>query len=79
MLCNARIKAPSQPTGPICPHCGAGEMHPREHKVLIRAYKVVDKRGRDWSQCLVCAGFYQPVTFVETPQNYDSRAGWFMD
>lgn len=40
-----------------CPNCGSPEMHPDGDKLLIRAYKVFDDGGT-WSQCLVCAGYY---------------------
>jgi hypothetical protein len=58
-----------------CPHCGASEMHPTEDWLLICAFKVYDSQGA-WSQCLVCAGYY------DEELNYDEEAGdpnkgWF--
>lgn len=60
-----------------CPRCGAKEMHPEQPpRLLIRGHKVRDAAG--WhSQCLVCAGAYD-ANLVETPDNYDSRRGWFL-
>ena len=46
---NNRSKASLRPSIQ-CPRCGAEEMHPVDHTLLIRAYKV-----DDWSECLVCA------------------------
>ncbi|KKL70834.1 hypothetical protein LCGC14_2100970 [marine sediment metagenome] len=40
-----------------CPTCGSPEMHPDGDKLLIRVYKVYQD-GLEWSQCLVCAGYY---------------------
>lgn len=59
-----------------CPTCGNGEMHPTEHKLLIRAFKVTDARGH-WSQCLVCAGYYDSA-LAETPASFDKAKGWFV-
>lgn len=59
-----------------CPTCGSGEQHPsRDDANLIRAFKVHDGR-RWWSQCLVCAGYYDK-DLKETPDNYDRNSGWF--
>jgi len=60
-----------------CPTCGANEMHPTEQKLLIRGFKVCDEKGRWWSQCLVCAGYYDKATLLETPDKFDRNAGWF--
>jgi hypothetical protein len=63
-----------------CTTCGAEETHPRETgKVLIRAYKVCDERGRWWSQCLICSGHYRAVSLDENPANHNPKAGWFVD
>lgn len=61
--------------GLVCPECGAQEMHPNGEVVLIRGFKVLDG-GHWWSQCLVCAGYY------DKDLNYDNdagnaEAGWF--
>lgn len=58
-----------------CPTCGSGEMHPTEHKLLIRGLKVCTE-GYWWSQCLVCAGHYD-AQLNDTPGNYDPKLGWF--
>jgi len=44
-----------------CPKCGNPESHPTKNLILIRAFKV-----DDWSQCLVCAGHFDPKTLEET-------------
>lgn len=59
----------------VCPNCGAGEMHPNGDMLLIRGFKV-HMDGHWWSQCLVCAGYY------DKDLNYDAEAGrtdegWF--
>jgi hypothetical protein len=54
-----------------CPTCGNGEMHPDGDKLLIRGFKV-----DNWSQCLVCAGYYDK-DLNETPENFDKSKGWF--
>ena len=59
-----------------CPRCGAGEMHPRENWLLIRAFKVLDN-GHWWSQCLVCAGYYDADLNVLGDAHMDSKKGWF--
>jgi len=57
---------------PWCPTCGASENHPyRTDRVLIRGFKV-----DDWSQCLVCSGYYDS-DLNETPENHDPDKGWF--
>lgn len=62
-----------------CPRCGNGEMHPREHKLLIRGYKVHDSKG--WcSQCLVCAGYYDKnLNYIPNPINPPAHAGWYLE
>lgn len=67
-----------------CPHCGNGETHPNdtdkpifERRLLIRGFKVCDDKGYWWSQCLVCAGYYNPATLEETPELFDRAKGWF--
>ena len=66
-----------------CPRCGAGEMHPAdigkplsEQRLLIRGFKVSDAKGHWWSQCLVCAGYYDKA-LNETPKNFTRHQGWF--
>lgn len=66
-----------------CPTCGAQESHPTNpNKVLIRAFKVLD-RDHWWSQCLVCAGYYnadltrRPIGSDGINPDYDHNAGWF--
>jgi hypothetical protein len=65
-----------------CPKCGAGEMHPDGDKLLIRGFKVYADRHW-WSQCLVCAGYYdenlkvKPVGSNGRDPDYDRSAGWF--
>jgi hypothetical protein len=57
-----------------CPTCGAEEMHPDGKHVLIRGFKV-ETNGHWWSQCLVCAGFYDKnLVPVATG---DKQKGWF--
>lgn len=60
-----------------CPKCGNGEMHPRLPYLLIRGYKVIDADGKDWHQCLVCAGTYHKDTLELTEENYSHKEGWF--
>jgi hypothetical protein len=46
-----------------CPTCGATECHPKEAaKILIRGFKI-----DNLSQCLVCAGYVDPVTLEKRP------------
>ena len=59
-----------------CPHCGAGEMHPNGETLLVRAFKVQTESGYWWSQCLVCAGYYDK-DLNETRENFDPSKGWF--
>lgn len=60
-----------------CPLCGASECHPSEGgRVLIRGFKV-----DNLSQCMVCAGYYDPDTLVvrsvrERPAGWEDK-GWF--
>jgi hypothetical protein len=50
-------------------------MHPDGDKLLIRGYKVSDSEGH-WSQCLVCAGYYDEnlnvIDLAARPEG-----GWF--
>ncbi len=63
---------------PMCPTCGAGEMHPTKELLLVRAYKVTDQEG-DWSQCLVCAGAYdEDLNPIEGLTRKDLTKGWFV-
>lgn len=78
---NVRIKVVD---GLRCPTCGADECHPTmKDAVLIRAFKVGDKNGHWWSQCLVCAGYYnadltvKPVGKDGINPDYDQNLGWF--
>jgi hypothetical protein len=65
-----------------CPHCGAKEMHPDGDKLLIRVDKV-HTGTRWWSQCLVCAGYYnedltaKPIGVDGLNPDYDRSKGWF--
>lgn len=64
----------------MCPECNAPENHPTDHDaVLVRGCKVVDEDGNDWSQCLVCSGYYDPKTLAETPDNHNPEKGWFSE
>lgn len=54
-----------------CPTCGAGEMHPDGEHLLIRGFKV-----DNWSQCLVCAGYYTKDLEV-IDENMRPEGGWF--
>lgn len=58
-----------------CPKCGAKEMHPNGRWLLIRGYKV-HHRGRWWSQCLVCAGYYTK-DLVVIDLDAKPEGGWF--
>jgi hypothetical protein len=66
-----------------CPVCGAEEMHPDGDKLLVRGFKRCDKTGYWWSQCLVCAGYYdenlnvRPVGSDGINPDYDRKKGWF--
>lgn len=67
-----------------CPKCGAEESHPHdahkpllERRILIRGFKVQTADGHWWSQCLVCAGAYDPTTLTETPDKFNRDSGWF--
>ena len=58
---------------PWCPKCGASEEHPEDDdKVLIRGYKV-----DNYSQCLVCSGYYNSETLQPAPEKHDPNKGWF--
>lgn len=59
-----------------CPNCGAEEMHPNGKVVLIRGFKVCDDNGHWWSQCLVCAGYYDK-NLVYNNDAGDREKGWF--
>jgi hypothetical protein len=62
-----------------CPRCHNGEEHPHSKEmILIRGFKVCDKRGRWWSQCLVCSGYYNPLTLAVTPDSHNPEEGWFV-
>lgn len=64
-----------QVKGLSCPKCGNGEMHPSKDVLLIRGYKVFDE-GSWWSQCLVCAGYYDKDLNYDQTKG-DSNKGWF--
>ena len=62
-----------------CPDCNAWALHPYlkipgtdQPRVLIFQNK---KPGKH--QCLVCSGFYAPVTYDDTWQNHNEDLGWF--
>ena len=59
-----------------CPTCGAEELHPTEHKLLIRGFKIQDEAGKWLSHCLVCAGYYDEH-LVELPTPTHPNLGWF--
>lgn len=66
----------------FCPTCGNGEIHPAdtgkpvlERRWLLRPNKVHDGKCW-WSQCLVCAGYYDK-TLTETTDTFDREKGWF--
>jgi hypothetical protein len=61
-----------------CPVCGAQEMHPTLALLLIRGFKVSDSEGRWYSQCLVCAGYYDS-NLEYTPLAGDPEKGWFSE
>ncbi len=55
-----------------CPKCGNPEVHPTmKDACLIRAYKV-----DNYSQCLVCSGYYTKDLEL-SPENHDKSKGWF--
>ena len=58
-----------------CPVCGAEEMHPNGHQLLIRGFKVFDTDGAR-SQCLVCSGGYNK-DLEWTQSSHDTSKGWF--
>lgn len=61
-----------------CPKCGAIELHPWiKDSLTIRGFKVTDEEGRAWSQCLVCAKYYDKKTLELTPEKYEPSKGWF--
>jgi hypothetical protein len=57
-----------------CPTCKSPEMHPNNEWCLIRAYKVHDE-GKWWSQCLVCAGYYDKN--LKPIKGKKPEGGWF--
>lgn len=65
-----------------CPKCGSPEMHPDGDKLLIRGFKVYNHM-KWWSQCLVCAGYYNPDLTVKpvgsdgVNPDYNHNGGWF--
>jgi len=59
-----------------CPMCGAEEIHPNGKHVLIRAFKVEDK-GHWYSECLVCAGFYDKNLNPRKGGRDPTKNGWF--
>jgi hypothetical protein len=61
----------------VCPTCGVSECHPfKESKICIRGYK-----ADNFSQCLVCAGAYDPWTLEIVPEDQRNNKwkdmGWF--
>lgn len=63
----------------MCPICGAEEDHPTDKdKILVRGYKITDKEGNIWSQCLVCSGGYdKDLNWNE--KSHDPEKGWFKE
>lgn len=57
-----------------CPNCGAEEIHPSGKGFLIRAFKVSHDGRYWWSQCLVCAGYYDDKL---KPTGNEPEGGWF--
>lgn len=63
-----------------CPNCGASEVRERNEDgttktINIRGFKVCDKNRYWWSQCLVCAGYYDEG---RNPSDDSWRdKGWF--
>jgi len=62
-----------------CPKCGAWALHPflkipgtDQPRVLI-----YQNRRPGVHQCLVCSGYYRPVTFDDAWENHDESLGWF--
>lgn len=66
----------------MCPKCGSKELHPSGDKLLIRGFKVQVK-GVWKSQCLVCAGYYNPDLTPKSAgkdginPDYNQSLGWF--
>lgn len=65
----------------VCPNCGAGELNNPEAPVSewrwqIRPHKVADQHG-SWSQCLVCAGFYDKDRGTYDYNKGNPKKGWF--
>ena len=63
-----------------CPRCGAWALHPflkipgtDQPRVLI-----YQNRRPGMHQCLVCSGYYRPVTFDDTWEKHDEEKGWFV-
>lgn len=83
-MCKRNITIVPAASGELqCPTCGATEMHPTKNQLLIRAFKVNDGQGW-WSQCLVCAGYYdenlnvKPIGSNGRDPDYDHNLGWFL-
>ena len=58
-----------------CPKCDAPEMHPDQNVLLIRGYKIFEDDVW-WSQCLVCAGYYDGELNLT---GSEPDGGWFAD
>jgi hypothetical protein len=65
----------------VCPKCGSPEMHPNGKWLLIRGYKIQHEGSHWWSQCLVCAGYYDknlvPIPDAENRREVWGNKGWF--
>lgn len=66
-----------------CPTCGAEEVHPDdankpvfERRLLVRGFKVYNN-NHWWSQCLVCAGYYDAELKWLGNDAGNPDAGWF--
>ena len=61
-------------SGLQCPKCKSNEMHPNGKWLLIRAYKTY-AGDKWWSQCLVCAGYYDEK--LRIIPDVKPKGGWF--
>lgn len=65
--------------GITCPSCGCRELTDDGNQLHIRAYKVTTQDGLCWSQCLVCAGYYDKPNGQYVIENGVGRKGWFAE
>lgn len=64
---------PFETDKPVCPCCGAPEMHPKKRLLVCRMFKVYDEGGW-WSECLWCSGYYKDDG-ISTESDRAYRAG----